>query len=330
MSAATNPSATPHTPIDTAGYDGPTDIGQQIKMAEFLAKAVATLPVVYRDRPSDIFAVVLQARALNIPVMTAIHNLIWDEKIGKGAMSAQLMGALLLRGGVVYTPEFVPTKMCSMTFARPGRPGGRCEWSITEAIGAGIANSYTWKYYPDDMLFARCLSRGARRFAPDLILGFGYTIDELREMTTDEPVDNDRQPDADVVEFLAQVTDDTPAAKIQELSKEAGSKRVNLAGKYAGNGQTVTERLHSLWLAATGREMDKMLAASDRAMNAEPPPAPVLVVPGDAAGSAAVKPDVRDAPAGEGNADCGCPTARLIAGQGHDPAVHNTKGAPDA
>jgi hypothetical protein len=329
VSVTAAPTATsPPARIDITGYDGPADIAGQIQMAEFLAKAVATLPIVYRERPSDIFAVVLQARALNIPVMTAIHNLVWDETVGKGAMSAMLMGALLLRGGVVYTPEFVPTKMCAMTFSRlDGRPGGRCEWRITEAIGAGIAGSYTWMHYPDDMLFARCLARGARRFAPDLILGFGYTIDELREMSTDQPVDNDRAVEPDVAEFLAQVTDTTPAAKIQELVKLSATKKVDLAGKYAGNGQTVVERLNSLWLAAAGREIDRNLAAADRAMTAGPVES--VVIPGAAAGTAAVKADVRDAPAGEGEAECRCPTARLIAGQGHDPAVC-TKEAPNA
>lgn len=311
--------APPQPKIDVAGYDGPTEIVDQMKMAEFLAKAVATLPIVYRDRPADIFAVVLHARALNIPVMTAIHNLIWDEAIGKGAMSAQLMGALLLRGGVGFTHEFGGTLVCSMTFVRSdGRAGGTVDWKMTEAVAAGIAGSHTWQVYPRDMLFARCLARGARRFAPDLILGFGYTIDELREMK-DETADNDRKPEPDVVEFLAQVTEATPAATIQELRKLAGTKKVGLADKYAGNGQTVAERLNTLWLGATAREMEKSLAAADSAMTA-PAPTPV---PGGAAGSAArtvPAPDVAEAPAGEGDAGCGCPNARLVSGEGHDPA----------
>lgn len=326
MSVTAAPTATPPTKIDVTGYDGPTDIAQQIQMAEFLSKAVATLPLVYRDRPADIFAVVLQARALNIPVMTAIHGLVWDEKMGKGAMTAQLMGALLLRGGVAFTHEFVPTKLCSMTFTRiDGRAGGTCDWRILEAINAGIANSYTWMYYPDDMLFARCLSRGARRFAPDLILGFGYTIDELREMSTEEP-DNDRAPEPDVVAFLAEITDATPAATIQGLSKKAVSKAVNIGGKYAGGGQTVTERLHSLWLGAVAREMEKTLSAADRAMAAGPAASPTSA-PGAGAeptlGAAltAAAAEVLNAPAGEGLAGCGCPAARIVAGDGHDPQV---------
>jgi hypothetical protein len=303
-----------------AGYDGPTTFAEKKEMAEFLAEAVATLPVVYRKRPADIFSMFFHAQALNVPVTTALHNLVWDETLGKGAMTAQLMGALLLRGGVGYTMEFGGTQVCSMTFERAdGLTGGTVDWKITEAIAAGIAGSHTWQAYPRDMLFARCLSRGARRFAPDLILGFGYTLDELREISAAEPVDNDRKPEPDVVDFLAQITDATAAATIQELKKLAASKRVGLADKYAGNGQTVAERLNSLWLAATAREIERSLDAADRAMTTDP--VGPMAVPGAAAGSAArtAAAEVLDAPAGEGDAGCGCPAARLIAGDGHDP-----------
>lgn len=311
--------APPPAKVDVVGYDGPTGIDEQIRMADFLAAAVATIPPVYRKRPADIFAVILQARALDIPIMTALHNLHWDEALGKGAMSAQLMGALLLRGGVVWETTLEPKKRCEMAFRRlDGRPGGTCEWDVLEAVSAGIAGSYTWQHYTGDMLYARCLARGARRFAPDLVLGLGHTLDELREMRehADTPLDNDRVVEPAVAEFLSQVGDDTPAARIQELAKLAASKKIGLADKYAGNGQTVEQRLHSLWLRAAAREVEVSTGAADAAMAHDA----LAVVPGDAVGSAAATAAL-DAPAGEGDADCGCPTARLVGGQGHDPAV---------
>jgi hypothetical protein len=312
-----------------SGYDGPTTFAEQKEMAEFLAKAVATIPPVYRDRPADIFSMFLHAQSLNVPVTVALHNLVWDEALGKGGMTAQLMGGLLLRGGVVYEHAFVEDpklgRLCRMTFTKlDGRPGGVCEWRLYEAVAAGIAGSHTWTYYADDMLFARCLSRGARRFAPDLILGFGHTLDELREISARETaVDNDRKPEPDVAEFLAQITETTPAATIQEMKKFAVAKKNDgLADRYAGGGQTVAEKLHTLWLAASAREMQKTLGDVDKAMSL---PAGPVVVPGAAAGSAArtavATAEVLEAPAGEGEASCRCPAARLVAGEGHDPQV---------
>lgn len=325
--SAVAPTSTPpsHSKINVAGYDGPTTFGEMKEMATFLAGAVATIPVVYRNRPPDIMSMMLHAQSLNIPVTTAMHNLVWDESIGKGAMTAQLMGALLIRGGVIWEPTFDPTKSCTVVLHRAGWKSFTSTWRIIEAVNAGIAGSYTWQFYADDMLFARALSRGARRIGPDLVLGFGYTLDELREIRShEEPPVDDREPAPEVAAFLARVTADTPAARIQELAKEAESKKVNLAGEYAGRGQTLGDRLRDLWMAAVGRELEAKTAAADKAMAAEPPPP---VVPGATAGTAAVQVPttmsaaVLDAPAGEGDAGCGCPNARLVAGEGHDPAV---------
>ncbi len=317
-------SVPPLNRVDTSGFSGPFSYSDQREMAEFLAKAVATIPAVYRNRPADIFAGILQAQALNVPVMTALHNVVWDEALGKGALTAQLMAALLHRGGVGWTPRFGDDpkrgRFCEMVFTRHGKPAGDCKWELLEAVAAGIAGSHTWQYYTDDMLWARCLSRGARRFGSDLVAGFGYTLDELREIAADEPAGNDRAVAPDVAAFLAQVTDDTPAAKIQELTKFAARAKIGLADEYAGNQQTLAERLHTLWLAASAREQ---AGSADKAMAA---PAPV-VIPGAAAGSMATLPPATDSPAGEGDAGCGCPAARIIAGEGHDPDVCRNQAA---
>ncbi len=57
---------------------------------------------------------------------------------------------------------------------------GHSDFSIEEAQVAGLAGKDIWKKYPSDMLFARAISRGARRFAPGIFGGAPvYTPDEM-------------------------------------------------------------------------------------------------------------------------------------------------------
>jgi hypothetical protein len=58
---------------------------------------------------------------------------------------------------------------------------GTSTFTIEQAQQAGLADKDTWKAYPEDMLFARNISRGARRFTPDVFGAPVYTVDELEE-----------------------------------------------------------------------------------------------------------------------------------------------------
>ena len=57
---------------------------------------------------------------------------------------------------------------------------GVAGYTMDEAKAAGLTGKDNWKKYPSDMLFARAISRGARRFAPGIFGGSPiYTPDEL-------------------------------------------------------------------------------------------------------------------------------------------------------
>ena len=57
---------------------------------------------------------------------------------------------------------------------------GIAGYTMEEAKKAGLTNKDNWKKYPSDMLFARAISRGARRFAPGIFGGSPvYTPDEM-------------------------------------------------------------------------------------------------------------------------------------------------------
>lgn len=60
---------------------------------------------------------------------------------------------------------------------------GSSTFTIEQAQAAGLTGKDNWKAYPEDMLFARNISRGARRFTPDVFGAPVYTADELDEET---------------------------------------------------------------------------------------------------------------------------------------------------
>lgn len=57
---------------------------------------------------------------------------------------------------------------------------GSCSFTAQEAQEAGLLGKDNWKKYTADMLFARAISRGAKRYAPGIFGGAAvYTPDEL-------------------------------------------------------------------------------------------------------------------------------------------------------
>jgi hypothetical protein len=77
-------------------------------------------------------------------------------------------------------------KACILTWYEDGEEVGEAGFTIQEAKDAGLAGKDNWKRYTSDMLFARAISRGARRFAPGIFGGSPvYTPDEMG-VDTDE------------------------------------------------------------------------------------------------------------------------------------------------
>jgi hypothetical protein len=75
---------------------------------------------------------------------------------------------------------------CILEWFEHGAPQGQSTFTIQEAQRAGLTSKNNWKTYPSDMLFARAISRGARRFAPGIFGGAPvYTPDEMG-VDTDE------------------------------------------------------------------------------------------------------------------------------------------------
>ena len=106
---------------------------------------------------------------------------------GKPVLGANLIATLVKNDPRYdYRVERSDNEVCILTWYENGKPVGESAFSIQEASAAGLTGKQTWKAYPSDMLFARALTRGARRYAPGIFGGAPvYTPDELG-VDTDE------------------------------------------------------------------------------------------------------------------------------------------------
>lgn len=293
----------PHRPIRSraAGrndyvpgtYDGPLDDDARNEKARFLATGGPTVPPMYRRNPGACLVLIHKAQALNIPIADAFDGIYWNDGLGKGAMTSQLAAWLLKRAGYRFKTVTETSERVEIDFWGPdGRKLGRVRWTIAEAIAAGIASRYMWQVYPSDMLWARALMRGVRRFAQELGPGLAYTQEELGDMTG--PADAAAEPvDADVQEYVDEAaTTGTTAADIKN-DITARARKAKLLSQHAGGGRTLGEVLTEMYGVARAREADQLA----RQPQAEPE--------GDAR------------PAGTGALECGCDAAELAATGDH-------------
>lgn len=100
---------------------------------------------------------------------------------GKPVLSANLLAAAVKRGGKYnYRVTMQTEKECIITWFEDKKEVGQSSYTMDEATRAGLSLKDNWKKYPSDMLFARAISRGQKRFAPDIFNGATvYTPDEL-------------------------------------------------------------------------------------------------------------------------------------------------------
>lgn len=165
------------TPTAPALMPAPEEWKLMLHMAGTLVKS-GMLPVAVKT-PEAAVTIMLKGRELDIPAMQSFSHIHVIK--GKPTCSAELMLAILARGGVTWTwLEDGEGETARIQFHRPGF--GDCDgtFSLEQAKAAGLLSSNpVWKSYPANMLRARAISNGARMIAPDLLSGMSYTPEEM-------------------------------------------------------------------------------------------------------------------------------------------------------
>lgn len=130
---------------------------------------------------ATILSVMLLARELGISPIQAISGGINNIQ-GKFEISARLMNQLIRRHGHKIEIKISTDKVCSIWSKRKDTGEEHTEsYTIEEAARSGLIKpSSPWQKVPTDMLFARCISRLARRMYADCIGGC-YVEGELQE-----------------------------------------------------------------------------------------------------------------------------------------------------
>lgn len=177
--------------------DVPDDINAMMATAKFLQGSLM-MPEHLRDDPSSMFAVMLKARALNLPMSTAFdHVFVIDGRTG---MSGVLMQALVLRAG--YNLFLVDNSDTHAT-VRAERPGigpnqegyAYVTFTIEDAVAAELVTideqgkvrarskdgkkAKPWELWTKAMMGWRATGQAARLYFADVLAGVVYLPDEL-------------------------------------------------------------------------------------------------------------------------------------------------------
>lgn len=167
----------------------------------------------------DAFTIAQMGKELGFPTMQAFHYIIPIQ--GRLSLSAKALGALLRKGGVKYitkedgiyvygdgsTDVIAPKvdgtrpvdRRTTIEFHRDGLVE-ICSFTWKDAEGQGLTTKDNWKRMAKEMLFARCLAKGANRIGPDLLLGL-YTTEEMVDTFLKES-DVRRNEDGTIAEVI--------------------------------------------------------------------------------------------------------------------------------
>ena len=106
---------------------------------------------------------------------------------GKVNMHANVMAAAIKASGKYdYEVLINSDKECEIQFFRvdsAGRnPLGKHRFTMAQAQRANLTKNFTWKQYPEAMLFARCISAGYRAHCPDALGAAPVYVEQHGEM----------------------------------------------------------------------------------------------------------------------------------------------------
>ena len=153
-----------------------------------------------------------------------------------------------------YRVKQCDDKACIIEWFESGALRGQAGFTMAEALAAGLTGKDNWKKYPSDMLFARAISRGARRFAPGIFGGSPvYTPDEMGvEVDEDgavvieaevKPIDGSAQPIPEISEpevILAELGFDVEPPANGKMGLESAMSVKNSKGEAYGGLDTDT------------------------------------------------------------------------------------------
>jgi len=192
-------------PINSPGYGHNDDIGVIERTAQhFLTSGL------FKDLRSVSQAVVkiLKGRELGIGPYSSIDSI--NVIQGKLVINANLLAALIRKSKAYdYKITELTPKSCSIVITQDKQPLYPTHtFTIEDATAAGLTRNQTYKAYPRNMLFARCISNASRFHCPDVTHGV-YVPEDFPDFETPQNYEVTINPsDVDVVINAPDVGDD--------------------------------------------------------------------------------------------------------------------------
>ena len=171
-----------------------------------------------------------------------------------------------------YQITTATNEVCTLEWYEGGQHSGFSEFTIEEARAAGLTGKDNWKKYPSDMLFARAISRGARRYAPGIFGGSPvYTPDEMGkdtdpdgyiegELVQPDPAPIDIPAEVDVNELLIGKVEQ-PEPEPRKAEPDVGSRIADARAGLADLG-TTTLGIVADYIVMTGLYNDRKHVAN--------------------------------------------------------------------
>lgn len=196
---------------------------------------------------ATILSVMLLARELGISPIQSISGGINNIQ-GKFEISARIMNQLIRKHGHKLEIRLLNDEVCKI-WGKRRDTGEEMEvtYHIDEARRSGLVrDGGPWKKTPQDMLFARCISRLARRLTPDCIGGC-YIEGELQESILKQSPQSIELPKKDEFEIVVdsapvlEIPADVDYQRVQEFIHETAEQTKRSAsdiGKRASENMT--------------------------------------------------------------------------------------------
>jgi hypothetical protein len=118
---------------------------------------------------------------------------------GRIAIESKALLSIAIKGGVKVQVIEKTREKSRLRFTREGYGTHEETFSMEDAKRAGLNTKDVWRQYPEEMLYWRCVAKGLRVIAPDLILGL-YTKEEMENIPLAQAPSTADVVDAEVVE----------------------------------------------------------------------------------------------------------------------------------
>jgi hypothetical protein len=232
-----------------------------VKQADILSKS-SIVPRAYRGQAADIIAAGLAGRAFNWDTMTSMRNYHVIE--GSASLRPEAMLGLVRLHGHSVDFRDEPDAVVAIGTRQDTGDTYEARFSIADAQAAGLANKRNWKQYQNAMLTWRAVSKLCRYLFSDVVLGAGYTPEEIGANTNAdgdvveiEVIDTDTSHVKDVDPFLLEGDGWLSAAQAKTELLEACAGDKELAQRIWGD--KGSEDMHTASLEALVKQAVEVL-----------------------------------------------------------------------